>query len=117
MKGQTINFTDFLVKRIEYMKDKNFDFIEAFKLQANFKIYFYEILFGGTTLFPTVLKPNVFKKGNSSNLTDLHPITVSFFGDIFIKGGVNFYITQELYEKKTFDFQKGSRNTCEKFNR
>ena len=106
LKGHTINFTDFLVKRIEYLKDKNFDFLETFKKQSNFQIYLYEILFGGTSFFPTVLRPNIFKKGSYSNLTDLHPITVDFFGNIFIKGGVNFYITQELYEKKHSIFKK-----------
>ena len=62
MKGHTINVTDFLVKRIEYLKDKNFDFLETFKKQSIFQIYLYEILFGGTSLFPTVLKPKILKK-------------------------------------------------------
>ena len=109
MKSQTINFTDFLVKRIEILRDKNFDFLETFKRKSNFVTYFYEVLFGLTfklSLFPTVLKPNIFKKGDASNLTDLHPIVVNFGGNIFIKGGVNFYITQELYEKKHSIFKK-----------
>ena len=93
------------MKRIEYLKDKNFDFLETFKRQSNFQIYLYEILFGGTSFFPTVLRPNIFKKGSYSDLTDLHPITVDFSANIFIKGGVNFYITQS-YTKKNIQFSK-----------
>ena len=104
--GQTINFTDFLVRRIENLKGNSFDFLNAIKNKSNFQIYFYEILFGGTSLAPTVLKPKIFKKGDHSNLTDSHPIAVSFFGNIFIKGGVNFYITEELYKKKHSIFKK-----------
>ena len=104
--GQTINFTDFLVMLIENLKGSNIDFLDLMKNTSNFQSYFYQILFGGTTLAPTVLKPNIFKKGDYSNLTDLNPIAVNFNGNIFIKGGVNFYITEELYKKKHSIFKK-----------
>ena len=104
--GQTINFTDFLVMLIENLKGSNIDFLDLMKNTSNFQSYFYQILFGGTTLATTVLKPNIFKKGNYSNLTDLNPIAVNFNGNIFIKGGVNFYITEELYKKKQSIFKK-----------
>ena len=103
--GQTINFTDFLVMLVENLKGSNIYFLDLMKT-SNFMGYFYQILFGGTTLAPTKLKPNIFKKGDYSNLTDLNPIAVSFNGNIFIKGGVNFYITEELYQKKHSIFKK-----------
>ena len=103
--GQTINFTDFLVMLIENLKGSNIDFLDLVK-SSNFLSYFYQILFGGTTLSPTKLNPKIFIKGGSSNLTDSHPIAVSFSGNIFIKGGVNFYITEELYQKKHSIFKK-----------
>ena len=104
--GQTINFTDFLVRRIEAAKNNRFDYFDAIKKRSNFQIYFYEILFGGTSLAPTKLTPKIFVKGDSTNLTDSHPIAVNFSGNIFIKGGVNFYITEELYQKKHSIFKK-----------
>ena len=104
--GQTIDFTDFLVRRIENSKGNSFDFLNAIKTKSNFQIYFYEILFGGTSLAPKVLKPKIFKKGDYNDLTDSHPVAVSFSGNIFIKGDVNFYITEELYKKKQSIFKK-----------
>ena len=103
--GQTINFTDFLVMLIENLKGSNIDFLDLVKT-SNFRSYFYQILFGGTTLSPTKLNLKIFIKGGSSNLTESHPIAVSFSGNIFIKGGVNFYITEELYQKKHSIFKK-----------
>ena len=52
--GQTINFTDFLVRRIENSKGNSFDFLNVIKDKSNFQIYFYEILFGGTSLRPKI---------------------------------------------------------------
>ena len=39
--GQTINFTDFLVRRIEAAKNNRFDYFDAIKKRSNFQIYFY----------------------------------------------------------------------------
>ena len=103
--GQTINFTDFLVMLIENLKGSTIDFLDLLKT-SNFRSYFYQILFGGTTLSPTKLNPKIFIKGGSSNLTESHPIAVTFSGNISIKGGVNFYITEELYQKKHSIFKK-----------
>ena len=100
--GQTINFTDFLVALTENLKGSNIYFLDLMK-SSNFQSYFYRILFGRR---PKVLKPNIFTKGDYNNLTDLNPIAVTFNGNIFIKGGVNFYITEELYQQKHSIFKK-----------
>ena len=104
--AQTIGFTEFLIKNIEFLAGKKIDFFSPFKNRSNFPIYFYDNLFGGSSLIPTKTRPAIFTKGSYSNLTDRHPIAVSFGGNIAIKGGVNFYITQELYEKDHSIFKK-----------
>ena len=104
--AQTIGFTEFLIKNIEFVAGKKIDFFSPFKNRSNFSIYFYDNLFGGSSLFPTKKRPAIFTKGSYSNLTDRHPIAVSFGGNIAIKGGVNSYITPELYEKDHSIFKK-----------
>ena len=104
--AHTIDFTDFLVKHIDFVIGKKIDFTSIFKNRSNFSVYFYDNLFGGSSLIPTKAPPAIFKKGDYSNLTDQHPIAVSFGRNIAIKGGVNFYITPELYEKDHSIFKK-----------
>ena len=104
--AHTIDFTEFLIIHIEKAIGKKIDFMDIFKDKSNFHIYFYDNLFGGSSLIPIKTPPKIFKKGNYSHLTDLHPIAVSFGGNIAIKGGVNFYITPELYEKDHSIFKK-----------
>ena len=80
--------------------------MSIFRNRSEFPLYFFENLFGGGSLFPQRKRPKyIFTKGDSSALTDLHPIAVNN-GNIAIKGGVNFYITPELYEKDHSIFKK-----------
>ena len=72
--------------------------------KSEFQIYFFEVLFG-SNLFPRKRPKHIFTKGDSGALTNLHPIAVNF-GNIAIKGGVDFYITPELYEKDHSIFKK-----------
>ena len=72
--------------------------------KSEFQIYFFEVLFGGN-LFPRKRPKHIFTKGDSGALTNLHPIAVNS-GNIAIKGGVDFYITPELYEKDHSIFKK-----------
>ena len=104
--AHTIDFTEFLVKHIETAIGKKIYFMDIFKNKSNFPIYFYDNLFGGSSLIPKRKTPNIFQKGSYSNLTDQHPIAVSFAGNIAINGGVNFYITPELYEKDHSIFKR-----------
>ena len=73
--------------------------------KSYFRVYFFEVIFGGN-LFPIKRPSHIFKKGYSDALTDLHPFPVTAGGNIAIKGGVDFYITPELYEKKHSIFKK-----------
>ena len=72
--------------------------------KSYFRLYFFEVIFGGN-LFPTKRPSHIFTKGYSDALTDLHPLAVTS-GNIAIKGGADFYITPELYEKKHSIFKK-----------
>ena len=101
---QPIDFTEFLVKHIEILKGKKFNYFDLWKNSSKFKIDIFWILFGGSSLFPTKKTPNIFQKGD--NVNDSHPISVTFGGNVKIKGGVNFYITPELYERKHSIFKK-----------
>ena len=104
--AHTIDFTEFLVKHIETAIGKKIYFMDIFKNKSNFPIYFYDNLFGGSSLISKRKTPNIFQKGSYSNLTDQHPIAVSFAGNIAINGGVHFYITPELYEKDHSIFKR-----------
>ena len=104
LKAHTIGFTEFLAKQID--NNINLDFMNIFRNRSEFPLYFFENLFGGGNLFPKRKRPKyIFTKGNSNALTDLHPIAVNN-SNLIIKGGVNFYITQELYDKDHSIFKK-----------
>ena len=104
LKAHTIGFTDFLAKYID--NNINLDFMSVIRNRSEFPYYFFENLFGGGALFPNRKRPKyIFTKGNSSALTDLHPIAINL-SSVTIKGGVDFYITPELYEKDHSFFKK-----------
>ena len=104
LKAHTIGFTEFLAKHIDH--NINFDFMSIFRNRSEFPLYFYENLFGGSSLFPKRKRPKyIFTKGDSSALTDLHPLAINL-SNVAIKGGVNFYITPELYEKDHSIFKR-----------
>ena len=80
--------------------------MSIFRNRSEFPLYFFENLFGGGILFPKRKRPKyIFTKGDSNALTDLHPIAVNN-ANLSIKGGVNFYITLELYDKDHSIFKK-----------
>ena len=80
--------------------------MSIFRNRSEFPLYFYENLLGGSSLFPKRKRPKyIFTKGDSSALTDLHPLAINL-SNVAIKGGVNFYITPELYEKDHSIFKR-----------
>ena len=101
---QPIDFTEFLVVNIEALKGKKIDYFDLWKNHTKFRLDFYSILFGGDPLLPAKKTPRIFQKGQ--NVNDSHPIAFDYGGNFKIKGGVNFYITQELYERKQSIFRK-----------
>ena len=101
---QPIDFTEFLTAYIEELKGKKIDYLYLWKNHSKFRLDFYRILFGGDALIPGKKTPRIFQKGN--NVNESHPIAFDFGGNFKIKGGVNFYITQELYERKQSIFKK-----------
>ena len=104
LKAHTIGFTEFLAKHIDH--NINFDFMSIFRNRSEFPLYFYENLLGGSSLFPKRKRPKyIFTKGDSSALTDLHPLAINL-SNVAIKGGVNFYIMPELYEKDHSIFKR-----------
>ena len=58
--AHTIDFTDFLVKHIDFVIGKKIDFTSIFKNRSNFSVYFYDNLFGGSSLIPTKAPPAIF---------------------------------------------------------
>ena len=98
--AQPIDFTEFLVKNIELVKTQKIDYFDLWKNHSKFRLDFYEILFGEN--FNRKLR--IFQKGHSVN--DSHPIAFDYGGNFKIKGGVNFYITPELYNRKQSIFRK-----------
>ena len=101
---QPIDFTEFLVKNIEAFKGKRLEYLNLWKNNSKFRVDFYRILFGQSAFFPARKTPRIFQSGN--NVNDSHPIAYDFGGSFKIKGGVNFYITSELYERKHSIFKK-----------
>ena len=97
---QPIDLTEFLVLYIEAFKGRKIDYFDFWKNDLKFRIDFYRILFGGHPF--SVKNPRIFQKGLRVN--DSHPIAYDGMNFI-IKEGVNFYITQELYERKKSIFR------------
>ena len=98
--AQPIDFTEFLVKNIELVKDQRIDYFDFWKNDSKFRLDFYNVLFSENLN----RKPRIFQKGQSVN--DSHPIAYEYGGNFRIKGGVNFYITPELYNRKQSIFRK-----------
>ena len=103
LKAYKIEFVEFLEKHID--NRLNFDFMRLIKNSTSeFKFYFLSVIFGDS-LLPKRRPKHIFTKGDYSAITDLHPIAINK-KQIAIKGGVDFYITPELYEKKHSIFKK-----------
>ena len=97
---QPIDLTDILISNIESLSGMSIDWTYLWTNIANFRYIFYTALFGvvGNR------KIKIFQKGQ--NVNDSHPIAYDFNnGNLTIKGGVNFYITKELNEKKQSIFR------------
>ena len=97
LKATKLEITDFLAENID--RRLNFDFMNLIQNRSEFALYFFNLLFHGYNGKPRRKLPHIFTVGDDSAITDLHPITVNNT-NIVIKGGVDIYITPELYEKK-----------------
>ena len=75
------------------------------KNKSEFALYFFNLLFHGYNGKPRRRLPHIFTAGGDSAITDLHPIAVNNT-NIVIKGGVDMYITPELYERKHSIFKR-----------
>ena len=91
-----LEITDYLAEKID--KRINFDMMSILRNKSEFRYNFFEILFHGYEDKPRRRLPHIFTVG--SNVTDLHLIAVNIT-NIVIKGGLDLYITPELYAKKS----------------
>ena len=96
---QPIDIVEYLALKIESRKGKTFD---IYRKYLPFQTIFEEIIFGGYVEKPEAKNPKIFKKGNG--LQNNFSIAIGFFG-VVIKGGVNFYLTKELYDNKKSIFK------------
>ena len=96
---QPIDIVEYLALKIESRKGKTFD---IYRKYPPFQTIFEEIIFGGYVEKPEAKNPKIFKKGNG--LQNNFSIAIGFFG-VVIKGGVNFYLTKELYDNKKSIFK------------
>ena len=85
-------------------KYDNFDVMNTIFRKSEFAYNFFEILFHGYDGKPRQRLPCMFTIGDKSALTDLHPIAVNL-NRIMIKGGVDLFITPELYAQKKSIFK------------
>ena len=99
LKAIKLEITDFLAENID--RRLNFDFMNLLKTnKSEFRSYFFNLLFHGYNGKRRRRLAHIFTAGSDSALTDLHPIAVNN-STIVIKGGVDIYITPELYAKKS----------------
>ena len=97
---QPIDLTDIMISNIESFSGMSFDWTYLWKNIDQFRNLLYSSLFG----LAGNKKIKIFQKGQ--NVNDSHPIAYDFNkGNFTIKGGVNFYITKELNEKKQSIFR------------
>ena len=97
---QPIDLTDILISNIESFSGTSIDWTYLWKYINQFRYLFYSALFG----LAGNKRIKIFQKGQ--NVNDSHPIAYDFNnGNFTIKGGVNFYITKELNEKKQSIFR------------
>ena len=80
-------------------------------LQTNFKYYLFHSLFHGYDIpngIAKYKKPRtfdfIFTQGDATNVTDKHPIAVDY-ASMVIKGGIDLYITPELYARNKSIFK------------
>ena len=104
LKAIKLEITDFLAENID--RRLNFDFMNLLKTnKSEFRSYFFNLLFHGYNGKRRRRLAHIFTAGSDSALTDLHPIAVNN-STIVIEGGVDIYITPELYAKKKSIFKK-----------
>ena len=97
---QPIDLTDILISNIESFSGMSFDWTYFLRNIDQFRYLFYSALFG----LAGNKNVKIFQKGQ--NVNDSHPIAYDYRnGNFTIKGGVNFYITKELNEKKQSIFR------------
>ena len=97
---QPIDLTDILISNIESLSGMSFDWTYFLRNIDQFRYLFYSSLFG----LAGNKNVKIFQKGQ--NVNDSHPIAYDYRnGNFTIKGGVNFYITKELNEKKQSIFR------------
>ena len=98
---QPIDFVEFLTLNIEAAN--RIEYLNLWKNDSKFKFDLYRLIFGGYSLNPKRKRPKIIQKGQ--NVNDSHPI--AYDGSNFkIKGGINFYIMKELYDRKQSIFRK-----------
>ena len=98
---QPIDLTDILISNIESFSGMSIDWTYLLRYISQFRYLFYSALFG---LAGRNKRVKIFQKGQ--NVNDSHPIAYDYRnGNFTIKGGVNFYITKELNEKKQSIFR------------
>lgn len=80
-------------------------------LQTNFKYYLFHSLFHGYDIPNGIAKYKkpptfdfIFTQGDATNVTDKHPIAVDY-ASMVIKGGIDLYITPELYARNKSIFK------------
>ena len=97
---QPIDLTDVLISNIESFSGMSIDWTYFLRNIDQFRYLFYSALFG----LAGNKNVKIFQKGQ--NVNDSHPIAYDYRnGNFTIKGGVNFYITKELNEKKQSIFR------------
>ena len=100
LKAIKLEITDYLAELIN--RRINFDMMSVLRNKSEFPYYFFNLLFHGYDNKPRRRLPHIFTVG--SYVTDLHPIAVNIT-NIVIKGGLDLYITPELYVKKKSIFK------------
>ena len=100
LKVIKLEITDYLAERID--NRTNFDMMAILRNKSEFPLYFLNLLFHGYGDKPRRRLPHIFTVG--SNVTDLHLIAVNLT-NIVIKGGLDLYLTPELYAKNKSIFK------------
>ena len=102
LKAIKLEITDYLSELID--KRISFNMMDLLKNKSEFKYYFFNLLFHGYDDKPRRRLPHIFTVGSDTAITDLHPIAVNI-SNIVIKGGLDLYLTPELYAKNKSIFK------------
>ena len=102
LKAIKLEITDYLSELID--KRINFNMMNLLKNKSEFKYYFFNLLFHVYNDKPKRRLPHIFTVGSDTAITDLHPIAVNI-SNIVIKGGLDLYLTPELYAKNKSIFK------------